>query len=156
MIRVPFLLLPGNAGLCRQITQMSLVRDLDWDSSTCPLGFETLGILPEGNDGTEIVACSSSSSGQLLASGDEAGRVKLFSFPVPHPKVSVTLPTIYIFFFLDIDTRSLYSKILSSQSQYHAYSGHSSPVTNVSFLHDDTRVISSGGKDSSIIQWAVV
>lgn len=42
------------------------------------------------------------------------------------------------------------------QSHYHAYSGHSSPVTTVSFLHDDTRVISSGGRDAAIIQWAVV
>lgn len=42
------------------------------------------------------------------------------------------------------------------QSLCHSYGGHSSHVTAVTFLHDDTRLISTGGKDTAIMQWAVV
>ncbi|XP_064159216.1 echinoderm microtubule-associated protein-like 2, partial [Anguilla rostrata] len=38
----------------------------------------------------------------------------------------------------------------------HVYKGHSSHVTNVAFLHDDSHLISTGGKDMSILQWSVV
>ncbi|OWK09152.1 hypothetical protein Celaphus_00015534, partial [Cervus elaphus hippelaphus] len=38
----------------------------------------------------------------------------------------------------------------------HVYGGHSSHVTNVAFLCDDSHLISTGGKDTSIMQWRVV
>uniref|UniRef100_A0A8C3T6T7 EMAP like 1 n=1 Tax=Chelydra serpentina TaxID=8475 RepID=A0A8C3T6T7_CHESE len=38
----------------------------------------------------------------------------------------------------------------------HVYGGHSSHVTNVDFLCEDTHLISTGGKDTSIMQWRVV
>jgi len=41
------------------------------------------------------------------------------------------------------------------QSLCHTYGGHSSHVTNVSFLHDDSRLISTGGRDTSVMQWAL-
>ena len=36
------------------------------------------------------------------------------------------------------------------------FAGHSSHVTNVQFLYDDSRLLSSGGKDSAVFQWQVV
>ena len=42
------------------------------------------------------------------------------------------------------------------QAPSHVYSGHSSHVTNVEFLCDDSHLISTGGKDTSIMQWRVV
>ena len=44
----------------------------------------------------------------------------------------------------------------SSQAPSHVYSGHSSHVTNVDFLCDDSHLISTGGKDTSIMQWRVI
>jgi WD40 repeat protein len=41
------------------------------------------------------------------------------------------------------------------QSLCHTYGGHSSHVTNVSFLQDDSRLISTGGRDTSVMQWAL-
>lgn len=41
------------------------------------------------------------------------------------------------------------------QAQSQEYGGHSSHVTNVAFLHDDSHLISTGGKDTSILQWVV-
>jgi len=42
------------------------------------------------------------------------------------------------------------------QAAGHIFSGHSSHVTNVQFLYDDSRLLSSGGKDCAIFQWQVV
>lgn len=42
------------------------------------------------------------------------------------------------------------------QAPSHKYSAHSSHVTNVSFLYKDSHLISTGGKDTSIMQWRLV
>ncbi len=42
------------------------------------------------------------------------------------------------------------------QAPSHIYGGHSSHVTNVYFLCDDSHLISTGGKDMSVMQWRVV
>lgn len=42
------------------------------------------------------------------------------------------------------------------QAPSHKYSAHSSHVTNVSFLYRDSHLISTGGKDTSIMQWRLV
>lgn len=42
------------------------------------------------------------------------------------------------------------------QAPSHIYSGHSSHVTNVDFLCEDSHLISTGGKDTSIMQWRVI
>jgi WD40 repeat protein len=34
--------------------------------------------------------------------------------------------------------------------------GHSSHVTNVKFSHDQSRVVTTGGNDGCILQWAVI
>ncbi|XP_033208456.1 echinoderm microtubule-associated protein-like 2 isoform X4 [Belonocnema kinseyi] len=115
-----------NPGVCRQIPQSSTLRDVDWASQTCVISFETIGIWPDGADGTDVNNCSRSGDGKLLATGDDFGKVKLFSYPASQPK-----------------------------SLHHTYGGHSSHVTNVAFLQDDTRLVSTGGGDTSVLQWVV-
>ncbi len=44
---------------------------------------------------------------------------------------------------------------LSFQSLFHTVGGHSSVVTRVDFLADDTRLVSAGGRDTAIMQWAL-
>lgn len=41
------------------------------------------------------------------------------------------------------------------QSLSHAYGGHSSHVTAVAFMHDDARLVSTGGADTAVMQWIV-
>jgi microtubule-associated protein-like 1/2 len=41
------------------------------------------------------------------------------------------------------------------QSLYHTCGGHSSQVTRVEFLPDDSRLISTGGRDTAIMQWVI-
>uniref|UniRef100_A0A672IGK7 Echinoderm microtubule-associated protein-like 2 n=1 Tax=Salarias fasciatus TaxID=181472 RepID=A0A672IGK7_SALFA len=110
----------------KHVTNMDTVRNLEWATSTCTLGFSTFGIWPDGADGTDINAVCRSHDGALLASADDFGKVHLFSFPCSQPR-----------------------------APSHEYGGHSSHVTNVAFLHDNSRLISTGGKDTSILQWVV-
>lgn len=119
-------LLFWNAGLCRQIAQTSQMRDVEWASHTCTLTFATLGIWPEGADGTDINTCAKANQSELLVTGDDFGKIKLFASPACHQKA-----------------RSL------------EYGGHSSHVTAVGFLHDDSRMISTGGRDTAIMQWVI-
>uniref|UniRef100_A0A3Q1HL04 HELP domain-containing protein n=1 Tax=Anabas testudineus TaxID=64144 RepID=A0A3Q1HL04_ANATE len=110
----------------KHVTNMDTMRNLEWATSTCTLSFNTFGIWPDGADGTDINATCRSHDGSLLASADDFGKVHLFSFPCSHPR-----------------------------APSHEYSGHSSHVTNVAFLHDNSHLLSTGGKDTSILQWVI-
>uniref|UniRef100_A0A8C0QYW3 EMAP like 2 n=1 Tax=Canis lupus dingo TaxID=286419 RepID=A0A8C0QYW3_CANLU len=112
---------------CKQITSADAVRNVEWATATCVLGFGVFGIWSEGADGTDINAVARSHDGKLLASADDFGKVHLFSYPCCQPRA------------------------LS-----HKYGGHSSHVTNVAFLWDDSMALTTGGKDTSVLQWRVV
>ncbi|XP_069500812.1 echinoderm microtubule-associated protein-like 2 isoform X2 [Ambystoma mexicanum] len=115
---------PSN---CKQITSAESVRNLDWATATCVLGFNVFGVWPLGADGTDINAICRSNDAKLLASADDFGKVHLFSYPCSHPR-----------------------------APSHKYGGHSSHVTNVAFLHDNSALLSTGGKDNSVLQWRVM
>uniref|UniRef100_A0A8C5GR49 Echinoderm microtubule-associated protein-like 2 n=1 Tax=Gouania willdenowi TaxID=441366 RepID=A0A8C5GR49_GOUWI len=110
----------------KHVTNMDTVRRLDWATSTCTLGFSVFGVWPDGADGTDINAVCRSHDQSLLASADDFGKVHLFSYPCSQPR-----------------------------APSHEYGGHSSHVTNVAFLHGDSHLISTGGKDTSVLQWVV-
>lgn len=81
----------GNAGLCRQITSPSSMRDVQWASQSCSLSFQTVGIWPDNADGTDINAVCRSSDQSLMATGDDWGKVKLYSYPASQPKVRLIM-----------------------------------------------------------------
>uniref|UniRef100_A0A8B9JDQ2 Echinoderm microtubule-associated protein-like 2 n=1 Tax=Astyanax mexicanus TaxID=7994 RepID=A0A8B9JDQ2_ASTMX len=110
----------------KHVTSADVVRNLEWATSTCVLGFNVFGIWPDGADGTDINAVCRSNDRGVLAAGDDFGKVHLFSYPCSQPR-----------------------------APSHVYGGHSSHVTNVAFLHDNSHLISTGGKDTSILQWAL-
>ncbi|XP_075700329.1 echinoderm microtubule-associated protein-like 1 isoform X1 [Rhinoderma darwinii] len=112
---------------CKQVVSVETTRDLEWATYTCTLGFQVFGVWPEGSDGTDLNAICRSTDQKLLATGDDFGKVHLFSYPCSQ-----------------------------FRSSGHAYGGHSSHVTNVSFLHEDSHLISTGGKDMSIMQWRIL
>ncbi|XP_076987531.1 echinoderm microtubule-associated protein-like 2 isoform X1 [Tamandua tetradactyla] len=116
-----------DSATCKQITSADAVRNVEWATATCVLGFGVFGIWSEGTDGTDINAVARSHDGKLLASADDFGKVHLFNYPCCQPRA------------------------LS-----HKYGGHSSHVTNVAFLWDDSMVLTTGGKDTSVLQWRVV
>ncbi|ROL44990.1 Echinoderm microtubule-associated protein-like 1, partial [Anabarilius grahami] len=113
--------------VCKQVVSVETTRDIEWATFTCTLGFHVFGLWPDGSDGTDINAVCSSYAKRLLATGDDFGKVHLFAFPCSQ-----------------------------SRAPSHIYGGHSSHVTNVNFLFDDSHLVSTGGKDMSVMQWRVV
>ncbi|XP_032480138.1 echinoderm microtubule-associated protein-like 1 isoform X4 [Phocoena sinus] len=112
---------------CKQVVSVETTRDIEWATYTCTLGFHVFGVWPEGSDGTDINAACRAHEKKLLSTGDDFGKVHLFSYPCSQ-----------------------------FRAPSHVYSGHSSHVTNVDFLCDDSHLISTGGKDTSIMQWRVI
>lgn len=113
--------------VCKQVVSVETTRDIEWNTYTCPLGFQVFGLWPDGSDGTDINAVCRTNDKSLLVTGDDFGKVHLLTYPC---------------------------------SQFRApgniYGGHSSHVTNVSFLYDDSYLVSTGGKDMSVMQWRIV
>ncbi|XP_055986515.1 echinoderm microtubule-associated protein-like 4 isoform X1 [Sorex fumeus] len=112
---------------CKLMRNRSDCKDIDWTTYTCVLGFQVFGVWPEGSDGTDINALVRSHNRKVIAVADDFCKVHLFQYPCSKAK-----------------------------APSHKYSAHSSHVTNVSFTHDDSHLISTGGKDMSIIQWRLV
>jgi len=77
--------------VCRQVTHSTQLRDTVWASNSCVLTFSSIGIWPEGADGTDVNACERSNGSKLMATGDDFGKVKLYSYPVKQPKVKKTI-----------------------------------------------------------------
>ncbi|XP_006141369.1 echinoderm microtubule-associated protein-like 4 isoform X2 [Tupaia chinensis] len=112
---------------CKLIRNRSECKDIDWTTYTCVLGFQVFGVWPEGSDGTDINALVRSHNRRVIAVADDFCKVHLFQYPCSKAK-----------------------------APSHKYSAHSSHVTNVSFTYNDSHLISTGGKDMSIIQWKLV
>nr|XP_026693817.1 echinoderm microtubule-associated protein-like 2 isoform X4 [Ciona intestinalis] len=74
---------------CRQMTSAPSMRDIEWATQSCTLGFTVLGVWPEGADGTDINSVARSTEGKLLASGDDFGKVHLFKYPAVQPRVNL-------------------------------------------------------------------
>lgn len=99
-------------------------RNEKWATWTNILGWPVQGIWPECSDGSDINALDRHPQGNVIATGDDFSKVKLFKYPCPVE-------------------RSSFVKVV----------GHSSHVTNVRFTADGTYLISTGGHDKSIFQW---
>ena len=94
-----------------------------WATQTCILGWPVQGIWAPGMDGSDINSVDRDTRGKLLASGDDFGQVKLFNYPV-----------------------------VKEDSQFNAYDGHSSHVTNVRWTVANT-LVSTGGNDKCVMIW---
>lgn len=79
----------GNAATCRQIPQTGAMRDVEWATHNCTIAFTSIGIWPENADGTDVNFCDRSHNQKFLATGDDFGKVKLYSYPTCQPKVSL-------------------------------------------------------------------
>lgn len=127
-------------------------RDTNWNTWSCTLGFPVMGIWQRGMDGTDVNACDRSpllrdmTYKQLYgeSNGPAEGSEK-FGTP-KRGKVMVTAN--------DDGTVGLYNfPSILHHSPHHSFRGHASHVTNIRFLSDASRVISSGGMDRTTFQW---
>uniref|UniRef100_A0A673IPE9 Echinoderm microtubule-associated protein-like 3 n=1 Tax=Sinocyclocheilus rhinocerous TaxID=307959 RepID=A0A673IPE9_9TELE len=111
---------------CKLLRNRFESKDREWASYTCVLGFHVMGVWLEGSDGTDINALCRSHSKSMVAVADDFCKVHLFQYPCPKPK-----------------------------APSYKYEGHGSHVTNVRFTHNDSHLLSMGGKDTCILQWRV-
>uniref|UniRef100_A0A671M7Y2 Echinoderm microtubule-associated protein-like 3 n=1 Tax=Sinocyclocheilus anshuiensis TaxID=1608454 RepID=A0A671M7Y2_9TELE len=111
---------------CKLLRNRFESKDRKWASYTCVLGFHVMGVWLEGSDGTDINALCRSHSESMVAVADDFCKVHLFQYPCPKPK-----------------------------APSYKYEGHGSHVTNVRFTHNDSHLLSMGGKDTCILQWRV-
>jgi hypothetical protein len=102
------------------------LRDAEWDSWTCPLGWPVQGIWPASQPNATINAVDVSKDQRLIATADDFGRVKLFNYPCA-----------------------------VAGAGYTEAAGHSSHVTNVRWNKDNSYLVTVGGKDRAIMQWTV-
>ena len=107
-----------------QITNISSLRDINWYTWTCVLGWPVQGIWPPCASGDDINACDRDKTGKVIVTSDDYSKVKLFRYP---------------------------SAI--ERAAYNQYNGHSSHVTNIRFMTDNKHVISIGGNDKAIFQF---
>jgi len=108
----------------RQITSATDLKDTVWDTWTCSLGWPVQGIWPACADGTDVNACSRSWSNTLMATADDQGKVKVFSYPTVEKGAGCL-----------------------------EYGGHSSHVTCCRWSSYDEVLITTGGNDRCIFQW---
>ncbi|KAK7176880.1 hypothetical protein R3I93_000965 [Phoxinus phoxinus] len=111
---------------CKLLRNRFESKDREWASYTCVLGFHVMGVWLEGSDGTDINALCRSHNKSMVAVADDFCKVHLFQYPCPKLK-----------------------------APSYKYEGHGSHVTNVRFTHNDTHLLSLGGKDTCILQWRV-
>ncbi|XP_057581603.1 echinoderm microtubule-associated protein-like 3 isoform X5 [Hippopotamus amphibius kiboko] len=115
------------AGGCKLLRNRYESRDREWATYTCVLGFHVYGVWPDGSDGTDINSLCRSHNERVVAVADDFCKVHLFQYPCARAKA----PSL-------------------------VYGGHGSHVTSVRFTHDDSHLVSLGGKDASIFQWLVL
>eukprot|EP00639_Heterosigma_akashiwo_P015290 CAMPEP_0206366550 /NCGR_PEP_ID=MMETSP0294-20121207/3519_1 /ASSEMBLY_ACC=CAM_ASM_000327 /TAXON_ID=39354 /ORGANISM="Heterosigma akashiwo, Strain CCMP2393" /LENGTH=872 /DNA_ID=CAMNT_0053812637 /DNA_START=230 /DNA_END=2845 /DNA_ORIENTATION=+ len=102
----------------------SELRDAEWDTTTCPLTWDTQGVFPAFADGTDVNAVDRAKEGKLLATSDDFGRLKLFNWPCA-----------------------------TKGAGFDDCRGHSSHVTNVKFTLDERNIVTAGGNDRCVFQW---
>jgi len=115
-------------------------RDQDWATYTSTLGFSVMGIWPSGSDGTDVNAVDRSCQdprftgidplaglpGQILVTSGDDGSVRVFNYPC-----------------------------VVEDAPCRKYIGHSSHVMMARFSPDNRWVITTGGHDRAVFQWAV-
>jgi microtubule-associated protein-like 6 len=110
----------------------TLLKDEEWNTWTCVIGWPVQGVYPPYADGTDINAVDRSKKTfgnneyQLIAASDDFGTVRLLRYPC-----------------------------LDKKSEGVTGKGHCSHVTNVRFSKDDSRLITVGGDDQCVFQWTV-
>jgi microtubule-associated protein-like 6 len=112
----------GTTG--RQQKSALSMKDIDWQSWSCPLGWPTQGIWPTAEAHLDITTCDRSQSGTTLASADQHGRIRLYRYPC-----------------------------VTQGAAYSEFKGHSPDITSLRFSSDDDYLYSIGGYDRCLIQW---
>lgn len=100
------------------------MRSAKWATRTTTLGFDVMGIWPDGSFAAQVDSLCRSNSHEYAVTGEHFSCVKLFNYPV-----------------------------VFDDAPHRSYRGHSSYVTCTRFTADDRLVVSVGGGDKCVFQW---
>jgi hypothetical protein len=82
----------GSASTGKQITKATAVKDVEWATFTCILGWPVQGIWEKGMQGNDINYVDRHPQMTCLASGDDFFNVKLHAYPSSKEGVSCFVP----------------------------------------------------------------
>ena len=104
-----------------------LMKEVIWDTSTCVYSYNTQAIWGPYADGVVCRAVSRSNSGELLATVDNCGRLRIFGYPC-----------------------------VNDHPNYLLVRGHAADVECCRFTVDDACLFTTGCTDGMVIQWRIV
>lgn len=107
----------------QQQIRSSDTKDIQWATWSCKFGWPVQGIWP-GVDYSDVNTVYRSENEQVLATGEDTQKVKLFRFPCTREK-----------------------------AEFKSYTAHASHVTSVRFMLKDNLLISTGGNDKTTLVW---
>jgi WD40 repeat protein len=105
---------------------IEITKSTKWATWTCLFGWQTIGIWTPNSTGMDINATCRSQDGQLLVTGDDYGRLKIFKFPS-----------------------------FTKNANHFNIHGHASYISNVCFNTSGNKLFSLGQIDNTIMQWGV-
>jgi WD40 repeat protein len=108
----------------KHINSPSQLKDVEFDSWTCPFGWPVQGIWPEEPDGVNINAVCRSKSKKYVATANAMGTVAIMHYPS-----------------------------LNKGSQGLNLLGHAKEMSNCRFSSDDHYILTLGKLDRAIFQW---
>ena len=108
-----------------QIKSASDLRDTEWYTNTCVLGWGIQGIWGPGMDGSDINSCVRSTAGNVVVTTADDGKLRLYNWPCVDKK----------------------------EAQFEVGSGHSSHVANSCWTCYDEFLVTTGGGDRCIFVW---
>eukprot|EP00945_MAST-04E_sp_MAST-4E-sp1_P001800 g1800.t1 len=109
----------------KQVTSATSLKDAEWDTWSCVLGWPVKGIWDTCAKGSDVNCVSRSVDKTLLVTGENSQKLKLFKYPV------------------------------ADNAEFKAYSAHGSFVTNARFSANDDFIATVGGNDNALMIWTI-
>ncbi|CAH1251570.1 EML2 [Branchiostoma lanceolatum] len=112
---------------CVQLTDMAGLRNTEWLTYNCMLGYVVKDVWNAGLDGRDVRTLDRAPNWRHVGTADERGEIHMFTYPCAH-----------------------------KDAQADTYKCHSSQVSCLRFLHDNVHLVTAGGKDTSILLWKII
>ena len=125
-----------SSGKQMRSTHDAIEGDTIWDTHSCVLGFNLMGVWEKYCDGTDINSVDVSKRLGVCVTGDDYGKLNLFNYPC-----------------------------VTKDAPHKSYLGHSSHVMNIKFLLQPSSnssessknfIVSAGGNDMAAILWEII